>query len=309
MIHRLEFRGMGCQISGLVDAEVPGPRLERLPAWFDGWERCLSRFQEHSELNRLNRSNGEAVRVSRTLWQVSKTALDAYRMSGGLVTPLILAALESAGYRQSWESMPAAPHLRLESPPAPAPPLESIQWQRAARTIRLPAGVRLDFGGIAKGWAAQQAVQRLKAYGPALVDAGGDIAISGPQSNGEPWPVGVADPFRPESDLELLRLGRCGVATSGRDFRRWRQGDVWQHHVIDPRSGRPAETDLLSVTVVAETVTEAETAAKTVLILGSREGLNWLEDHPGQAGLLVREDGVSLYSQRMEQLVWSKWKP
>ncbi len=120
-------------------------------------------------------------------------------------------------------------------------------------------------GGVAKGWAAQQAMRRLKQYGPALVDAGGDIAVSGLKAGGQPWLVGIDDPWHVAENLGTLRLGRCGVATSGRDHRRWQQDGRWQHHIIDPRTGEPAVTDVLTATVVAPNVMEAEMAAKVVI--------------------------------------------
>ncbi|HMK07966.1 MAG TPA: FAD:protein FMN transferase, partial [Anaerolineales bacterium] len=173
------------------------------------------------------------------------------------------------------------------------------------QTVRLPAGTRLDLGGIGKGWAADRAVRRLSRTGAALVDAAGDIAVSGPTASGDPWPIGVADPAHAERQLAVLMIGKGGVATSGRDYRRWRQGGLWAHHIIDPRTGRPAQTDVLSATVVGPSARMAEAAAKAVLILGSREGLGWLEGRPALAGLVVLDDERVLTSRRMKPYLWS----
>ena len=97
-----------------------------------------------------------------------------------------------------------------------------------------------------------------------LVDAGGDIAISGPMTNGNPWPVGIANPFIPEQDVDLVMLTRGGIATSGRDYRCWQVNGNWQHHIIDPRLNAPAQTDVFSLSVIAENVIASETAAKQV---------------------------------------------
>jgi thiamine biosynthesis lipoprotein len=161
----------------------------------------------------------------------------------------------------------------------------------------------LDFGGIAKGWAAHQTARRLGMYGPALVDAGGDIAVSSLQADGQPWRIGVADPFEPDHSLAVLGLGRCGVATSGRDFRRWHQDGRPSHHIIDPRTGQPAETDVLTATVIAPDVLQAEAAAKKALILGSQDGLAWLEAHPGLTGLLVLEDGRQRQTRSFDRFI------
>src|SRR5439155_9167707 len=135
--------------------------------------------------------------------------------------------------------------------------------------------------------------------------AGGDIAISGPGFPGEGWPIGVEAPvlpeFSPDTQLELLRITAGGVATSGRDFRRWRQGGQWRHHIIDPRTGSPANTDVLAATVVAPSACMAEIGAKVALLLGSVEGLEWLEGRDSMAGLVVLGDGGEGRSGRLKK--------
>jgi thiamine biosynthesis lipoprotein len=302
MIHQFEFRAMGCRISAALESPNANTaeKLERLPAWFEEWESCLSRFREGSELSALNRRAGEPVHVSQTLGQVFQVAVEANRHSEGLVTPAALEALVAAGYDRSFDAMSSVQPDSFDEHPQPVRDLSNIGWDGTAETICLPPGIQLDFGGVAKGWAAHQAANRLQLYGPALVNAGGDIAISGLRSGGEPWRVGVIDPLQPEADLAVLRLGRAGIATSGRDYRRWQKGRVWRHHIIDPRTGLPADTDVLSATAVAPNAVDAEWAAKTILILGSRAGMDWIEKHPSLAGIIVLEDGSPRYSERME---------
>ncbi len=305
-MQRLEFRAMGCQMLALVDSDSPEARddLARVPAWFEEWERQLSRFREDSDLCQLNREPDRPVRVRAALWEVVRAALLAARWSGGLVTPTVLPALEAAGYDRSFELVPAAsPDRQL---PSPVPDWRSIRCDPEGRTIRLPVGVRLDLGGIAKGWAADRAARRLAKRGPALVDAGGDIAVSGLRAGGERWPVAVDDPAQPGQQLALLMLARGAVATSGRDYRRWRHGGVWAHHILDPRTGEPARTDVLSATVVAPTAVEAEVAAKAALILGSRAGLAWLDERPPLAGLLVLESGEVIRTRRLSEHIWAE---
>jgi thiamine biosynthesis lipoprotein len=132
---------------------------------------------------------------------VLQCALDAAQATAGLVNPTVLNALEAAGYRSSFDAMRRA---ATEGPPppdgsAPAPPTPFARWREieqnpATHSVRLPAGARLDFGGVAKGWAADEAVRRLAVHGPALVNAGGDIAIIGPRRSGDGWQNGVDAP-------------------------------------------------------------------------------------------------------------------
>jgi thiamine biosynthesis lipoprotein len=297
-MQQIKFRAMGCQMQALLDVDnaAAADALAQAPAWFEEWEQALSRFRADSELSRLNAQGGQATPVSPVLWDVVDLAFAAARDSEGLVSPTQLAALEAAGYDQSFDDLAkagsAAAALEWQ-PLRPAPAL----WQAVTRdaqrhSLQLAEGVRLDLGGVAKGWAADEAVRRLAAFGPALMDAGGDIALSGPRAGAASWAIGVANPFFPDDDLESLRLtGGGGVATSGRDYRRWQRDGHWYHHILDPRTGRPAETDVLTATVVAPTAAQAEVAAKTALILGSQAGLAWLEARPELAGCLVLEDG------------------
>jgi thiamine biosynthesis lipoprotein len=304
MIYKTEFRAMGSQILAAVDtppARTP-QRLESVPQWFEAWEAALSRFRPESELSLLNQHAGEAYEVTSTLWEVFELALETCRQSGGLVSPLVLDALVAAGYSTSFEQLGSLPPDGRNS--HPVADISQIKVDARQRTIHLPPSAHLDFGGVAKGWAAHKATQKLRLYGPALVDAGGDIAISGLQADGQPWPVGIVDPFAPDHNLYTLRLGRCGIATSGRDYRRWKQGDDWKHHIIDPRTGEPAETDIFSVTTIAPTVMEAEMAAKVTLISASQAGLAWLEARPSITGLLVLEDGSRLHSPNFEKYLW-----
>jgi thiamine biosynthesis lipoprotein len=99
-------------------------------------------------------------------------------------------------------------------------------------------------------------------------------------------------------------LGVNGVATSGTDYRRWKQGGRWSHHIIDPRCGQPAQTDVVTATVIAPNAMQAEMAAKAALILGSEQGLAWIEERPEFQGMLVLENGDILYSNHMDQFFW-----
>ena len=288
--------GMSADASPAVDA-----LLRQARAWFREWEGCLSRFQAESELSRLNRQSGQPVAVSAVLWSVLRAAVRGARQTGGLVNPALLAALEAAGYDRTFERIDA----NRPAPPLPAPALDAwraIEFDVQRKVVRTPEGMRLDLGGAAKGWAAERAARRLGRLGPpgrlapVLVNAGGDIAVSAPQRDGQPWLVGIGRPEDAAKHLALLPVLRGGVATSGRSYRRWEQGGQPRHHLIDPRSGRPAETDVLAATVVAPGALEAEIAAKAVLILGSRLGMEWLQARPRLAGILALEDGQVLSS-------------
>jgi len=306
MIYRIDFKAMGCRMLAMVDSPSPeaAETLAQTPNWFEEWEQSLSRFRPESELSYLNRSTGVPVQVSQTLWEVFLSAQKAERASGGLVTATILDSLISAGYDRSFDLLPAE---RVSASPSGwhfTGSLAEIDLDPATHTIVLPIDMQLDFGGVAKGWAAHQAAQRLAVFGPALVSAGGDIAVSAPQTDGGLWPVNIDDPFHNGEFLNTLMLGECGVATSGTDYRRWKQGGRWSHHIIDPRSGQPAQTNVVTATIIAPNAMQAEMAAKAALILGSERGLAWIEERPAFSAMLVLETGEIIYSNHMAQFFW-----
>ena len=292
---------MGCEMLGILESSLLSQTLPCVVQWFEEWEQVLSRFRYDSELTRLNQTFERPVKVSPILWEVFQLAQEAERLTNGLVTPTVLNAMIEAGYDRPFDELPILATSLPDTEETTAAPLTVIPFNETDLTITLPKGIGLDFGGVAKGWAANQAMQRLQLEGPALVDAAGDIAISGPRANGDPWQIGIADPFHKSEEIETLFLNRCGVATSGKDRRRWTRDGIFRHHIIDPFTNRPAETDLLTVTVIAPDVMQAEAAAKAAFIQGSRAGLEWIEARPDFAALFILDDGQLMYSQKMEE--------
>jgi thiamine biosynthesis lipoprotein len=293
---------MGSQIFVALDTTNPQvqPMIERVPAWFNGWEQRLSRFLPESELNELNHSQGELVHVSHDLWDVLQYSRKAYSKSQGLVNVTMLKELEGIGYDKNFLDL-REPTIELLLKPSLSskPGFNEIEFDDHLNTIRMPVGVTIDLSGVAKGWAAHQTMLMLGQFGPTLVNAGGDIAINIAQTNKEPWLIGITDPFYPEKNIKLLKVASGGVATSGKDYHRWQVNGRWMHHLLDPPTGQPAITDILTATVIASTVMEAETAAKTVLIMGSCEGMKWLESQSHLAGLMILDDGKIVNNELM----------
>ena len=308
MMKTITFNALGSRIFLALDTEDKAIVAKALEAqqWFEEWEQVLSRFRISSELSEVNRHPGVVKTISSIFSQVMIAAENAGKKSGGLVTPTVLNALINAGYKDDFDSLlnqvPAEFELNLLAPMCAC----YVTFNRRKQTIVLPFGTQLDFGGIAKGWAAHQVMLRLGENSPILVDAGGDIAISGKMHDGSNWPVGVANPFDEDSNLALLMVENGGVATSGKDYHRWMFNGNMQHHIIDPRNMLPAQTDILTVTVKASNVMDAETYAKTAMILGSEAGKSWLDDQPEIAYLLVLENGSVI---KNELFIQYEWKP
>lgn len=252
----LTFNALGgeCELYGV---DIDAAALEQARAWTLRMHDRLTRFEPNSELSRLNASRGGWFAVSPELEALLRESLRAFDVSDGLVNVAVLPALLAAGYARDFAAGPtaitAAPRIR---------PLPDVLDLRPGEA-QLVSGAALDLGGIAKGWLADRLAKDLGEN--VLVNLCGDLYARGGGPTGEGWPVGFGD--------RTLLLKDLGVATSGTTKRAWAGG----HHLIDPRTGRPAQTDLAEVSVLATTAVDAEIYAKVALLLGSRDAPRWLE--------------------------------
>jgi len=277
MLHEHRFRGMNTEIGIWIwstggDRLTIRPRLDWARHFFESVEAEMSRFRETSALSRINRAAGCGPQiVPERLWSVLTAAFEAAGDSDGIFDPTLGRTMARIGYDRSFECIAARDGA--DSVSSAAPVLAS--WRRmrldsAVQSVTLPSDAALDLGGIAKGWTVDYVARALAALGPVLVDAGGDIRAIGTIA-GEPWLVGVQDPFDPECDRGRVRL-QGALATSSIGGRRWQRGGRMLHHLVDPRTGTSAESDLYAVTVHAPDATAAEVAAKVALVLGSQSG-------------------------------------
>jgi thiamine biosynthesis lipoprotein len=293
------FRAMNTDVNAAVcapaaDTARAAAALAAVETFFRGAEARLSRFLPDSELSALNRAGRRPFPASTELYDVVAAALDFAARTGGRFDPAILPGLVAAGYDRSFETLASRP----AAPPAPA---RQATWREVKldprqRTITLPADGALDLGGIGKGWTADRAAAGLRRFTGFVIDAGGDIVADGVQAEGSPWTIGVADPFDGGRDLGVLALHGGAVCTSSTLKRSWQSGGGAAHHIIDPRTGRPAFSGVVAATVRADTAAAAEVLAKTAVIMGERDALSFINGWPGAAGLLVLENGAVRYT-------------
>lgn len=257
---------MGCivEVGGATAGEAAA--IERI---FQARDRQFSRFRDDSELSRVNRTSREVLTVSKTFGQMVERALAAASATRGLVDPTLASALTAAGYDRDFDEL--EPRAEVARAGAPG------RWRAVRMVGRLlirPVGLELDLNGVVKGQTVDEAVGLLS--GDGFVNAGGDYAGRGEH-----------DVALPGGDS--VRVTHGGLATSGTTKRRWLRAGTWQHHLIDPRSGRPAESPWTDVTVNAGTCLQADVAAKAAFLLGP-DGPAWL-DRRGLAGRFLSEDG------------------
>jgi FAD:protein FMN transferase len=297
-LHHLSFRAMGttCMLSVTampVDARQARQALVAGRAEVEVCEHVLSRFDPASDLSRMNRAAGDWVDVDPRLASALRLALRGREATAGRFDPTILPALVAAGYDRTFEELE-------ERSAVPAP-----DWRAAAEfevaadgdRARVERGAAVDLGGIGKGFSATRTLRAMRrawdSLPGALVDLGGDVAVSGVPPDRGPWRIAVADPDprRLGARLGVLLLNEGGVATSGSQTRRFGPGRTL-HHLIDPTTGAPADAGPLAVTVVAPDAAWAEIHATALAISTLAQARAHVATHPGISALYLPSEGA-----------------
>jgi len=322
----LAFRAMNTEF---LVAGLPAGAAEEVKALVNLAETTLSRFSPTSEISRLNQSNQAWTPVTALTYDLLVDAAEAYRATGGLFNPFLAEKMRTIGYDQSFETLTPAkvaqgvnaqqtivkrsdPGAAQKESMLDAPLPEPLEFDFAVQRIKLATGAAIDAGGIAKGWIAQRAANQLVANGvkQGLIDAGGDVVLWGSEPTQGSWGVGVGHPLAADHDIADLWLeGLTAIATSSVVKRRWqRSGELPAHHILDPRTGRPACTDLLQATVIGRDLGAAEQYTKGLIILGSAAGSSWIAARrPDLAYIVVRSDGAILHSDNLN-LYTKDWR-
>ena len=275
-MNELVFPCMGTTVRLIAAAP-----LEPIRAGIETLAARLTRFDPGSELCALNADPRREVPASPLLRRAVQAALLGAKRTGGLADPTLLDAVEAAGYARSRVGVePASLDDALRAAPPRRPAAPGGRWRavevRGDRIVR-PPGLKLDLGGSAKGLAADWAASQLR--GRYVVDCGGDVRVGGTHD------------IALRGTAHTLRVTDGAVATSGIDRRVWRRADgSYAHHLLDPSTGEPAWTGVVSATAVASTAMEAEALAKAALLAGPLGARRFLA---AGGGIVVRDDGRS----------------
>jgi FAD:protein FMN transferase len=249
-------------------------------------EQRWSRFIDSSEICELNRRAGEELTVSSETALLVGRAIDAWRLTGGGFDPTLLGAVVRAGYDVSFD------HIDATRPRATSDLLTGCtDIEVNGASVRLPAGTGFDPGGIGKGLAADLVLADLMAGGAegACTNLGGDLRVGGSNPDGEAWTIALEHPHIAQP-MAMIGLHAGAIATSTTLKRRWEIDGVARHHLIDPATGEPSDTDLELCTVIAREAWIAEVLAKAVLLRGSDRAFD-IVDETAHA-LTVDRDGV-----------------
>jgi FAD:protein FMN transferase len=255
------------------------------------WHERFSRFLPTSELSLLNRDPRREVTVRPLMARFAQAVHGAGSLTGGLVDGTLLVEIERTGYTHDLDvPIPLRTALSLAGARSPANGSKHAGWRQievdlVAETIKRPAGVMLDSGGLAKGLFADVLGQMLRSHPSFAINCGGDLLIGGTSKTTRA--IRIESPFDGRV-LHTLESSQSGVATSGIGRRSWmgRDGEP-AHHLLDPATGRPAFTGIVQVTALAPSALLAEIHAKAALLSGPQAAAGWL----GQGGVIVFDDG------------------
>lgn len=273
------------------------------------FEHRFSRFLPESELSRMNRTEG-SFHASPDMIALLAAAQQWHAKTGGIFDPTVIASLETLGYTRSidFSQGPAfdttEPDIEdLREKFSARVPFSALHIDANIQTTSAPPGLRIDLGGIGKGYIVDAcATEIAQTHKNFWLSAGGDICVSGTNC-GESWSIGVQDPFVPAEDIGYITIEkdtRKALATSGVIKRKGVKGSVAWHHIIDPRTGMPADNDIVSVTVLTPTVTAADILAKTVLILGKEKGIKYIDQYPETGCCIIDKNGTITLSDYMK---------
>ena len=255
------------------------------------YERVFSKTIEGSEVWQLNHASGEPVTVSEDVRRVLAASLELYRASGGAFNVAVGRLMALWNFKSRTPALPEESALQtaLEASDAGCITLEGNE-------ARLPAGMEIDLGGIAKGYIADRVAELLREGGAetALLNFGGNIVTTAPKPDGSPWRIGLQSPGGAwgEDYWAVTELGAGTVVTSGVYERGFELGGKRYHHILDPRTGYPAESGLLSVTIRGSESMTADGLATAALVLGAEKGIALASRFGCQAIALCEDDRV-----------------
>ncbi len=292
----------------LVDISAVGPPDKTRPAIesaFDELKRIeeLTSFHKTSGLTELNGSSGRGpVKVDSELAGLIARSLYFSRISDGAFDPTI--GPISRLWNFSGEGGPRLPEREEIEQALPLVDWGMVELDTTQDTVALrKEGMALDLGAIAKGYATDKAIEKLKNAGveAALINAGGNILAYGEKAPGKPWKIGIQDPRNQSGIIAAGEIVNKAVVTSGDYERFFMKGSKRYHHLLDPRTGYPAD-DLQSVTIMANDGMTADALSTAVFVLGKEKGMALIESLPDVAGLMADAEGKILMSKRASKV-------
>lgn len=276
--------------------------LEKIREIFAENEKIFSRFQEDSELSKINNSVGKEIAVSEKMFAVLQLCLKFNKISGGYFDPRIIENLEKIGYDKDFgiNDFNSVESQEIELEKFETDLQEDVILNAEHKTVLIKK--RIDTTGIAKGYTVDEAAQYLKSQsiGNFVVDAGGDMYAYGKNSEDQIWKIGVEGM---DDNMIMLSLNNEGIATSGISRKRWIRGEKKVHHLINPKDPDNFSYDIKTVTVIEKETVEADGRAKVLVLMGKEKGLEFADKNNIKALFLDYKGNVYLSKAIKEKIL------
>jgi len=301
-----KIKALGSEIEIYLQSDTQSNFDEDLAAFeflINTFEKKFSRFINDSELNLLNKSD-KPFKSSSELINLLLLAKHFYQKTDGIFDPTILKALENQGYDKSFAAKDFNKReIKREELP------EKIDFNEVIidaenKLVTLDSNIKIDLGGIGKGYIVDAAVAlfKNKAYKNFWISAGGDMYLSGVNSESKFFKVGVQNPLKLENNIFNIEVTHeMAVATSGIAKRQWLNGGHKYNRIIDPRTGLSVNNKILAVTVISNHAVKADIYAKTVLILGKEKGLAFINEQAETEAVITLENLEFSFSKNMSK--------
>ncbi|MEH7076787.1 FAD:protein FMN transferase [Neobacillus drentensis] len=270
---------------------------EVIHGWIQYVEKEWSRFQgKNNELGQLNQlAIGEKMILSPPLFDILHRAEDYRQKTSSTFSPYLLPQLQYHGYESTFP-FTMSRWVGNEMPPLFENVNSPFLFEPHSNTVMRTTAGKVDLGGIGKGYAVQAVARWLKNIGGAstgMVDGGGDMTVW--SDGNKEWKIGVAHPHHKEVEITQFRIKNGSIATSNSIFRSWTQGNVRKHHILNGRTGLPAENTIIQATVITENCLDAEVGAKICLIEDVSNIKHQLKRlNPASSFLLINNQGEVL---------------
>ena len=262
----------------------------------------LSRTDPDSQISQLNAHAGDGTQVTLDgdVAELLSFAKEVSQLLPGDFDITIAPVMDAWGFTTEERHVPAREELSAALALVDSAQLEVDEDAPSARLLQ--AGMEVDLGAVAKGFAAGEAEEAMRAAGVerATIDLGGNVTVIGPRPDGNPWRIAVKDPQNTDSYLCVLSLEDVTLSTSGGYERYFEEDGVRYHHIIDPKTGRPADSGLLSVTVVTANHVLADALSTALFVAGEEDALDFWRSRDDIELVLCTDDGRIVVTEGLE---------
>ena len=261
------------------------------------YEQLLSKTIDASDVSRINNAMGQTVTVDAETWEILRRAKEISAQTGGAFSITIAPVTALWSFTDTVTNMVPTDEARLKMLPL-------VDDQKIAlgenNTVTLPAGMEIDLGGIAKGYIADKVADiiREKAYA-GIVSLGGNVYTVGKKPDGSAFSVGIKDPHNPAASKAIIYTGDGTVVTSGTYERGFSFGGERFHHILDPKTGWPSQSDLVSATFVMDSSMTADALATACIVIGSEKSLALAKELQLDA-MFIDKDGQAFFTEGFE---------